>query len=345
MNAVLAFLSENRQRLQLQNLGVPQDLSCILMTPRFRASRHVVYLIIPVQHSEPVLVAKVPRLPEPGGVELEAQNIAMAQSSRVGGFNSIPRLVAYEAFYGRSILVETALVGQPLDPSAIRADRHGCCEGVLRWITDFHTTTSNESQSDPTWFTRLVMRPLEVFETAFPCSSEERQLLEKTRSLVNPLQTARLPLVFEHGDLSHPNLFRMKSGDVGVVDWELALPKGLPACDLFFFLTYAAFSFTKARETKEQLRAFHTAFWGQNAWAQTYIRPYAGRLGLSKEELVPLFILCWTRYMIQLLDRLGSAEPDSQTIDAATATWLRSNRYYSLWRHTLEHIDELGQNL
>ncbi len=345
MNSVLTFLTENRQRLDLQNLGVPQDLACILLTPRFRASRHVVFLILPARHTEPVLVAKVPRLPLPSGIELEAQNITLAQSSREGGFNSIPRLVAHEAFHNRSILVETALVGGQLDPAAIRADLQSSCQVVLRWISDFHAATSISSHNDTTWFSRLVEQPLRMFEASFPCSVEERQLIEKTHTLVSPLRAAEFPLVFEHGDLSHPNLFQMKNGGLGVVDWELAQPKGLPGCDLFFFLTYAAFSLAKAGKTKEHLLAFHTAFFGEKAWAQTYIRPYAGQLRLTRTELLPLFILCWTRYMIQLIVRLEGAETSSQTISAATANWLRSNRYYILWRHTLEHIDELGKNL
>src|SRR5690606_38075637 len=64
MNLVLDFLERHRARLKLEQYRVPERLTCVMLTPRFRASRHVVFLVLPARKPYPVLVAKVPRLGE-----------------------------------------------------------------------------------------------------------------------------------------------------------------------------------------------------------------------------------------------------------------------------------------
>src|SRR5262245_56876645 len=132
MNTVLTYLQTNRQRLDLARYGVPEKLSSVVVTPRFRASSHVVFLVLAPGRPEPLLVAKLPRL---GGsisapalpsneeygaasvsVKREVANLRAVQAGRAGGYESIPRVVAFEEYLGRPILVETALVGDPLDP-------------------------------------------------------------------------------------------------------------------------------------------------------------------------------------------------------------------------------------
>lgn len=342
MNTILTFLETNRRRLDLERYGAPGRLSCVIVTPRFRASSHVVFLVLAAGRPDPVLVAKVPRLAGAAvSVEREVANLRAVQSIRAEGFDSIPRVVAFEEYRGRPVLVETALTGRPMDPATVRRDRAGCCDAVTGWLAGVQQPARVPAGDDPGWFERLVERPLHHFAAVFPLSDEETRLLERTWELVAPLRDARLPLVFEHGDLSHPNILLLKDGGPGVIDWELAEPRGLPAYDLFFFLTYAAFAVGNAHASGDYLSAFRSAFFGRAAWARPYVAAYAGRLGLPPETITPLFVLCWARYIASLLLRLGDAgQPDGQ-LGPDTATWLRANRYYALWRHTVAHVGEL----
>ena len=63
---------------------------------------------------------------------------------------------------------------------------------------------------------------------------------------------------------------------------------------------------------------------------------------IAIEHLTPLFVLCWARYMSRLLLRLYNDDLTPASVEPDTAAWLRENRYYALWRHTLNHLDELG---
>jgi hypothetical protein len=182
---------------------------------------------------------------------------------------------------------------------------------------------------------------LRYFEDVFPLSAEEKRLLERTTELVTPLGEMSLPLVFEHGDLCHPNIFLLKDGGAGVVDWELAEPFGLPTYDLFFFLTYATFAWYRAHSAGNYLPAFRLAFFGHEAWARPYVETYAGQLRLPSDALTPLFVLCWARYVVSLLIRLNGAEHPPGRLGSETVAWLRANRYYTLWQHTVTHVNEL----
>jgi aminoglycoside phosphotransferase (APT) family kinase protein len=341
-NTVLTFLEANRQRLDLERFGATAPLSCVVITPRFRASSHVVFLVLPKGQPDPVLVAKVPRLAgASASIEREVANLRAVQALRAGGFDSIPRVIAFEEYCGRPILVETALVGRSMDPATVRHQRAGCCDAVVGWLADVQQPARAPADVETSWFERLIARPLRFFAESFPLSDEDAQLLERTWALIAPLRDSALPLVVEHGDLSNPNIMLMKNGDLGVVDWELAEPYGLPTNDLFFFLTYAAFAVRNARSNSDYLAAFQSAFFGPAAWARPYILAYAERLQLAEPLLTPLFVVCWARYIAGLLMRLGAATGPHGRFGADTADWLRANRYYALWRYTVTHANDL----
>lgn len=341
MNLVLDFLERNRARLKLEQYHVPERLTCVMLTPRFRASRHVVFLVLPARKPYPVLVAKVPRLGERSqSLTREAAAIETIQKMRPGGFDSIPHLVAFEEHHGYPILIETALNGPLLDPPRVRRDLDGACELALDWLTDLPRTPANETRDD--WYKTRAAGPLQAFAGAFPLNVREEQLLIQTQELIAPLQQAGLAPIVEHGDVSHPNLIALHAQNLGVVDWELAETDGIPACDLFFFLTYAAFALDDARTRRDFISPFREAFFGPNAWAVPFVQQYARRMQIALEHLTPLFVLCWARYMSKLLLRLSADDPAPQRIETETVAWLRENRYYALWRHTLDHLDELG---
>ena len=348
MNTVLSFLEKNSQRLELPRYGAGGKLSALTLTPRFRASSHVVSLILAKGQTAPVLVAKVPRLANATtSLEREVGNLRQVQRLRPEGFTSIPRVVAFETYCGYPVLVETAIVGPLMDPPFVRRQRDRCCQAVIDWLVALQRTEGDGYAADPSargveWYQRLIEQPLHYFDTYFPLSEQERQLLTRTRHLAASLQDYGLPLVFEHGDLSHPNLMLLPNNKPGVVDWELAEPYGLPASDLFFFLTYAAFAMHKARESERHLPAFKSAFFGRSPWTQRYIRQYVSQLQLPVETLTPLFVVTWLRYVVGLLQRLDNVNQMPGKFSPQTVNWIRQSRYYALWEYAVSHADELS---
>jgi len=312
-----------------------QDLSFVLLTPRFRTSRHAVSLLVPRGSTEPTLVAKRPRLADDvEGIAREASVIGAVEAwSDTAG--TIPRVVAFEPSAPQPVLVETALAGETITPAMLRGSPSTYVEATVSWLARLPTAPAG---SDPSWYERLVERPLELFAEAFPAEAEESRLVDRTLSLVEPIRNASFPLVLEHGDLSHPNLIRLRDGRVGVLDWELGEERGLPLHDLCLFLAFVAFATRRARETTELVAAFDEAFIGPDAWAAPTLRAYADRLGIQANVLVPLFVCCWARYTSRLVAR-AEGEPGREEQNADTATWLRGNRYYAIWKRAVEQAE------
>jgi len=336
-SVVHAFLNERWDRLGLDRYSASRRLSFVVLTPRFRTSSHLIFLLMPERDSDPVLVAKVPRLQgQCATTGREAERLQQIQARRPGGFESIPRLVTFEAFGDRMILLETAMRGRAMDRTMVRRNAPRCCEAVLSWLIDVQIATRLTPDPGGNEIRRPIERDLLEVQATFPA---EKDLLERTRQLVMPLLGANVPLVLEHGDLSHPNLLVDPKGEVSVVDWELAQLHGLPASDLFFFLAYVATALEGARSSREALVALDRAFFTRRNWARTYVRRYAHALGLSRDALTPLLIACWVRQVASLARRVANGGEDSRMPGRGITDWLREDWRFAVWRHTVEQAD------
>lgn len=342
MNFVHAYLAHHQADLRLAQYGGVKGFSYLFITPRFRASANVVCLVISVTDQRPVFVAKMPRLPEyVDGLAHEANMLSLVQRSRPGGFDTVPRPLKFESFRGWPILLETALVGQPMGPEVVRRDPEWCTALVTDWLIDLHKATTAPVSSKE-WFVRAVEWPLNALVSALPVTAgHERDLCDRTLAVADSLQHHVMPFVFEHGDLSHPNILVTPSGHVGVVDWELATPFGVPLADLIFFLTFVAFARYEARKRKTYVEAYQQAFFGPEGWARNAVRRYVEAMCLPPRAVPALVVLSWARYVAGLVRRLAAAEPD-RCVSEKTVTWLRTNRFYQLWQWTLDHAGDFN---
>jgi aminoglycoside phosphotransferase (APT) family kinase protein len=343
MNLVLKFLERNWQRLELKRFGDPARLSCVMMTPRFRASSHVICFILTEGKTEPIFVVKLPRLPgDHSRLDREAANLRAANHNRAENDFSIPRVLAYEDYHQHRLLIETAVPGRTMSPAVVRRQPESCTEITITWLTNLQLATMTHGAERDDWFARLIDEPFLQFKKILRETEDVARLADETVGMMKPLRNHGLPLVMSHEDFSPPNILQTENGDVGVVDWELAQPNGLPASDLFFFLTYIAFARNGARKNEAYLKAFHQAFFNSNAWARPYVERYCEGLKLSQEMLAPLFVATWGRYVAGLIARLQEGAAENQKIDQATLKWLKTNRYYQLWKYAIENINELS---
>lgn len=337
MNSAMTFLREHRQHDALGSNGRPEEWSCALLTPRFRASRHVVFLIFSRRSSRPVLVAKMPRLPgDDRLIAREAANLRAAEACVEEESGSIPRVVAFDESATHPVLLETALCGRPLNPAAMRRHRRQYCRKVVDWLIDFQRRGRTPAENDPDWYERLVERPLQRAAQRLRMEGEELALLERTRAIGSLLKEQELPLAFEHGDLSDPNLLLLGDGSVGVLDWELARPKGLPGCDLFFFLTYAATAGCSA--VRGPLDRFRETFFKYRISTQTIVRRYTAGLELDPAVMKPLFVLTWARAVATLTERLEGA---NGRLSEESVRWIRAQRSFEYWKFAVENFELL----
>jgi aminoglycoside phosphotransferase (APT) family kinase protein len=290
VNGVAGYLAAHHERLGLHRLGVSPAAPCILVTPRFRESRHIVVLVLAREGGRPAVVTKIPRLPgDCDALAREARNLRAVERALTGlEERTAPTLISYHEDDDYPLLLETALAGDPLSPRAIRRDRAATVAMVASWLERLAAATLTVP-ADGAWYERLVAAPLRAL--AERADAHVRSMIDCTLERAEPLRFAPLPLVFEHGDFRHPNLLRLSDGRLGVLDWERGEPSGLPAQDLFFFLAYAAAA-CRPRDPERELRA---GFFGTRPWAWQTAERYALRLGIDTDLLAPLLAVFCAR--------------------------------------------------
>ena len=322
--APVSFTSAFLATLDLDSLGVTGESPGLLVTPTFPTSRHVIALIAAAGSSTPRLVAKMPRLAEDrGGVEREADVLRQLETAFGGIETGAPHVVALEDVHGRPVFVETAIQGRSLNPRAVRSDPDGAISTVRTWLGRLPRAGP---ESDV--FDRLLSRPLRTYADKLGARAEP--LVARTLELTGPLQEGGFPLVFEHGDLSHPNLLVQEDGTLGVIDWELAEPRGLPLNDLSFFLAYVAAARARAESPAAQEDSFVRAFVGADAWAGRVIRDEAARRRVPEPLIEPLFVATWARDAVRFPERAGvTSQPEG-------------GRPHAYWRLAVHHAGALG---
>lgn len=343
MNTLIAYLEQNWNTLGLSDIGSPDRLACVIGTPRFRTSSHVLFFVLAESRRQPVLVAKVPRLAgDSSQLDKEAHNLRRVQALRERGFESIPKLIAYEDFFGNRLLIETAVEGLPLRPNRVRRYTTESICAPMNWLSELHEASIQSADRGSEWLSVTIESSLSVLDGVFAGHEDEAALIESTRGIVESLSREKVPFVFEHGDFGAPNILRGTDGKIGVVDWELAEFPGIPAVDSFFFLNFVAFSRTRARSNAEYLSAFREAFFGPDPWTQEWLSRYCARIGLDRNLLKPLFFICWVRCLANVAKRLQPEMGNRTRLGEQTVAWLRENRYYQLWKHALENENEVS---
>lgn len=352
MHFVANYLQREGTRLDLAAHGLAGRVNYLFLTPRFEASRHVVVLVHAEGEPRPRLVVKVPRrADDTAGIIREGDTLRELARRWPAGRGSIPCVLACEPFDGHHLLVETAVSGRHLNHQAVRDDPGRALATVGDWLAGIPATGTTAQR--PGCWEQLLDSPLAGFTRLAPHTRDLGDLVEATQALTAPLREADLPLVVEHGDLSHPNLLIDDAGRLGVVDWELSRPDGLIGHDLFIFLAFAAFARHDAHDLARQRAALDEAFFAPAGWGRAAAEEHLRRRGVGVELLDPLLVTCWARYAAHLLPRLWAAsgerpgEPPArdlagdQLVGDALARSLDvvdRARDVHLWRHVVGRV-------
>ena len=332
MNFIDSLLREHYEEWDLAASGLGNEWSTVMITPQFTTSRHVVGLTFAVGARLPSLVVKVPRCPgDNEGVQREADMLRELSALSDGQMEGIPRIVATLDVGEHTALVETALTGAPLDPHHVAGDLAGAVALGVDFVAALPCTRSGLENRD--WYERTVERPLEALAALLPRDAEVSALVDRTHELLRPLRRSTLPAVFEHADLSHPNLLVHAEGRLQVMDWERASLYGVPGHDLVFYLQYLSESADMAFSRVAQLAAFDKAF-GPDGWALEHLREHLLLRNVDPELLPLLVIATWARSASTLAYRLateGAPMPGS----AQLRTAVLDDRDFWLWRHVV----------
>jgi O-antigen/teichoic acid export membrane protein len=328
--------------------------STLLVTPWDEASRHVVALYFDPSTSELVSVAKFPRREwDTSGIEVEGRALHEVASDSRALVGHHPSLRGVD-LGPRPYLLETAVHGEAVNPEFVRANLDRVLESGIDLVHRLAADGSSpgglaarrpiQRVHGPDSFVRLVEEPLRRFATEVPLGPEAMDLVKRTLDLLAPLRHARLPIVSEHGDLSHPNLIMTSGGRMSAIDWERFELAGFPGHDITFFLQYVSEAKMGAVERHSQLVAFDNAFVGPAASTRSSMVGYLKPLGVDVRLLPHLVLSTWARTSAGFLERLAPmhSEQDAALADpAGLAEAFRMDRDFALWRHAVRRFGDI----
>ena len=303
-----------------------EGASCVFVTPRFQASRHVVAVV--VKDGTPRLVAKIARDPN-GGEALAHEARSLRGIRHFAVEHHCPQIVDYVAAPA-PMLLETYIGGTAMSPDVVRSRPAETIGATSEWLLALHR--SSQHAADSNRIQRSIADPLARFLQVMRGHSQAEELVADTLCILAPLSGNQVPLVMEHGDLSHPNLLLDRDGKLGVIDWELSDAGGLPLTDLCFFLSYVAFARHRAGSLEGYRMAFRAAWKDRDGWAWPHLMAAARQLGLERVAR-PLFVLTWARYVAGFAARLSTTVHAPETRDRVAAC-----RYFHLWRDAVAQV-------
>lgn len=244
------------------------------------------------------------------------------------GMSGVPSLLARAELLGRPVVAETAFDGVPIAALLTHRRYPRIVERVTDWLCDFATPASR-ADAEPVW-ERIVAPALERFTAEFgPVLDDER--LRRARELLGGL--GALPVVCEQRDFSPWNVFD-DEGNLVVLDWESGEPRGLPALDLIYFATHAAYYLERAWVTGRFREAHHTA-WSRDSELgrvnHASVAHYLDRLGLGAELLLPLRLCAWVVHAHSDYVHLAADAGRAPDVNA-----LRTSRFLQLYDAELD---------
>ena len=295
--------------------GSPGQRLWLLLTGGNRSINKVVGLPFSARDPVPRLVVKFARVAEAEPpLRHEAEVLRTLELERPD-LPGIPRVLAVGRRAGRVAVAETAIYGAPLLASLTETTFPKLAEDVTHWLTDL---AGDAFLIPPTgWSARLVQELLEEFERSF-ASVANAGALAQARELLRELPD--LPSICEHRDCAPWNIVLTDLGTPALLDWESAELRGLPALDLVYFLTNAAFVMTGALEsgrTREVYAELLDPATPSGRVAGDCLALYSERLSLPHDVLARLRLLCWIvhcRSDYRHLEMDVAAAPDDRAL-------------------------------
>jgi Phosphotransferase enzyme family len=309
----------------------PDWLAWLLLTGGSSSLNKAAGLVFADSSPRPQLIVKLPRRPESAvSLAREAAALRAVHAGRPGGMAGVPQVVFFQDEPEATALGETVLTGQPIYLGLRRENYRELALRVTDWLAGLARPASPSPRDE--WWPRLAEPALAEFEDSFGAALEPGHL-RRARALLATL--GPLPPVPEQRDCSPWNVLLSPAGELIVLDWESAEPRGLPALDLVYFLAFLAFFLDGAMETRrfgEPIRAaLDPASFTGRVQAECQAR-YAAALGLDPAALRPLRLLAWlihSRSEYRQLRAEAGGPPSAQV--------LRGSLFVQLWQAELEH--------
>jgi glycosyltransferase involved in cell wall biosynthesis/aminoglycoside phosphotransferase (APT) family kinase protein len=316
--------------------GAPLSLTWSLLTPGGRSVSKVVGLA-GAPGRRPTVAVKWARTAEAAGA-LEREAAVLQDLPRLvpGVAGSVPRLLFAATGATGPVVGQAYLDGVRLARRMSPAALPQLASLTTTWLgglvrSAVETGDGATGTDDPALeLARIVDR-----FRALAGDAADPVLLEDALAATATLPA--LPVAVEHRDFAPWNLLIARRDRLLVLDWESAVPNGLPGLDAWYGLTYLALGC--ARLPERHLTAVYPDLVGLHSDSgravQRAFADYADRASLPGEVLPALRMLTWMVHLVSEARRIGqdqgrSAGPAGARSDRPR---LATGTFLPLWTH------------
>jgi SAM-dependent methyltransferase len=303
-----------------------------LAAPGDYPSQKVLFLLFGSADEAPESVVKITRDPDLNfRLENEWRALTILREHRVGTDDTVPRPLFFGSDGGHAVLGESAIEGVPFRDCTRATADCAYARATVEWLLELGAATASEPRGDARGALDELDALFDQFTRTYRLESKEQDSLgAHVEALVR--RGDGFPLVFQHGDPGPWNVLVTSDGRPAFVDWEAAVPRGMPLWDLFHFVRSYSLHVSRAGGTREPLQSFVEQFLEQSAVNRLLVDAtsrFCARAGLAAEFVEPLFYTCWMHRGVKEAATL----PPHQ---------LESGRYVSILRLAIERRDSPG---
>ncbi len=217
----------------------------------------------------------------------------LEDDDRLSGWKGgVPHVQAVAESGGRRIFIDPFVDGEPLTGFLRTADDPcGLLTPPAATIAEMHRRTASERDVDGALLELLVHKPARAVKEPLARRPEWVEVLDATEDrLATELRRETLTVSRTHGDFAPGNVLLSPDGGsvAGIVDWDQAVPLGLPDLDLVFLLLSA-----RMVRQRRELGSVVATLVEQSAfadWEQDLLNRYGlnASLGIDTATLVEL---------------------------------------------------------
>lgn len=310
----------------LWDLGpAPRQVRCLMLAAGQDVRNKLTVLVFAEGFRRPNVVVKLARTPlsEPGLVR-EASVLDAIKDSPIANIAAVPRPIFCGQLGGALAVVETAVHGRELWTILTRSS----FSSVANQVADTLAALVPKDSAENCW-DRSIAPIIAEFQNRF---GEVLNKDDLTRQVQNLRSLPPLPRVIEHRDCSPWNLMVTSQGKLAFLDWESAVPDGLPVLDLAYFLVNGAFMLDGVLGSGYERTSYARMLAGSSSGAvvEGALTRYRERAGLPPGVIGPLRSLAWMAHACTEHERIRQNHPE-----LGYRGWASRSLYLTLWLEEL----------
>jgi Phosphotransferase enzyme family len=314
----------NQIRLNWDRWGLgpaPRQVRCLMFAGGIDKRNKLTVLAFADGLRKPSVVVKLARTPlsEPG-LAREAAVLDAIKDSPIAKVAAVPGPIFCGQLGGTFAVVETAVEGRELWTVLTRSS----FPLVANQLADTLAALVPKDSAEDRW-ARSIAPVVTEFESRFGEVLNRDDLARQVQKLKS---LPPLPGVIEHRDCSPWNLMVTSRGRLAFLDWESAVPDGLPALDLAYFLVNGAFLIEGVLGTGRERASYAGLLAGSptGAVVEGALARYRERAELPPGVIAPLRSLAWMVHACVEYDRVRLDYPG-----LGSRGWASRSLYLALW--------------